>query len=132
MAPGPDGPADGIAHLQFSTLSSIVRPAPVECLVFIEEREDSINDGCFQIDMGSFDPVRPSADVLVDYPADRHEGAGTMSFADGHVEAWRWADPRTRVPVRFGQSLPLNIPSPANPDVTRIQLGASRKINGSR
>lgn len=116
-------------YRQFTALTSMVDPRPSECLVFIEEREDSINDGCFFIDMSSFDPARPTANVLVDFPSARHDGAGSMSFADGHVESWVWLDPRTRPVLRQGLSLPLGQPHPNSPDVTRIQKAASRRTS---
>jgi len=28
-----------------------------------------------------------------DMPADRHNQGGCLSFADGHVERWRWKTP---------------------------------------
>lgn len=115
-------------YKQFRTIQSIVDPRPAECLVFIDEREDSINDPWFPIDMGSFDPLRPQAHRIIDYPADWHDGSGALSFVDGHVETWRWLDPRTRPTHRMGQLLALGISSPNNPDVTRIQHATSRKI----
>ncbi len=104
-----------------------MEPRPAECLVFIEEREDSMNDPCFYIDMASYDPRRPSGYIWVDYPSARHEGGGSMSFADGHVETWRWTDARTAPPVRVGAFLASNVPSPNNPDVARVQHAASRR-----
>ena len=29
------------------------------------------------------------------FPATRHGQAGTLSFADGHAETWRWREPNT-------------------------------------
>ena len=65
---------------------------------------------------------------MVDYPGDRHNRAGNLSFADGHVESWRWKDPRTTPLHRSGAPLVLAVPSPNNPDVARIQNATSRKI----
>jgi len=31
----------------------------------------------------------------VSFPATRHNQAGTLSFADGHVELWRWLEANT-------------------------------------
>ncbi len=113
----------------FTNLTSIVDPSPSGCLVFVDEREESLNDACFLISMEGYDPVQTSRHVLVDFPAARHDGGATMSFADGHVESWRWMDARTRPGLRPGQSLVLNVNSPNNPDVQRIQQAASRRIN---
>jgi len=30
----------------------------------------------------------------VNLPADRHNQSGTLSFADGHVERWKWRWPK--------------------------------------
>ena len=62
---------------------------PARLFVFIEEHPDAINDGYFQVNM--------SAQTFPDVPGSNHDGAGTLSFADGHVEAHAW---ETRPPVR--------------------------------
>ena len=112
-------------YRQFRSVSEITEFPPAELFVFIDEREDSINDGAFFINMEGFDPPNPNAYIMVDYPADRHNRSGTLSFADGHAETWRWKDPRTTPPHR-GQLALVN-PSPANPDIARIQSSASRR-----
>jgi prepilin-type processing-associated H-X9-DG protein len=33
-------------------------------------------------------------DRWCDLPSDRHGQAGNLSFADGHVERWKWAAPK--------------------------------------
>lgn len=112
----------------FMTLGAVVQPRPSAAFVFIDEREDSINDDCLMIDMQSFDPQKPNLDVLVDVPADYHEGGATLSFVDGHVETWHWRDPRTTPPHRRGALLSLGQSTPNNQDVERLQAAASRKI----
>jgi prepilin-type N-terminal cleavage/methylation domain-containing protein/prepilin-type processing-associated H-X9-DG protein len=62
-------------------------PNPSELFVFIDENEDSIDDAHFL--------VWPEPDDRwVNLPADRHGRAGIMSFADGHVERWKWEAPK--------------------------------------
>lgn len=112
-------------YRQFKTMASIVGPNPSNAFVFIEEHEGSINDGFFGVDMTGYDPDRAGNRILVDIPSDRHGGTGPLSFADGHVEDWRWEDERTRRPHRLGVVFPLNLPSPGNKDVHRIQSAAS-------
>ena len=112
-------------YRQFRSVTEITEFPPAQLFVFIDEREDSINDGAFFINMEGFDPPNPNAYIMVDYPADRHNRSGTLSFADGHADTWRWKDPRTTPPHR--NQLVLGNPSPANPDVARIQSSASRR-----
>jgi prepilin-type processing-associated H-X9-DG protein len=112
----------------FTNLNQIVDPSPATCLLFVDEREESVNDACFLISMEGYDPASAARTTLVDFPAARHEGGATMSFVDGHVETWRWVDARTRPGLRAGETLSLNVPMPNNPDVQRIQRSASRRI----
>lgn len=122
------GPFSSGYH-QFKKYSSLTAPAPSKAWVFVEEREDGINDGWFAVDMGSFDPHRPAAHTIVDYPASYHNGAAAFSFADGHAEVRKWVDRRTMPVLRFGVALPLSQPSPNNRDVDWIQERTSSKVN---
>ena len=113
---------------QFRKLGELTDPHPAKAFVFIDEREDSINDPWFPIDMGSYDPLKPDAQMIVDYPADWHNRGANLSFADGHVETWNWKDARTMPMHRLGNLLTLGVASPNNPDVRRIQEACSRRI----
>jgi prepilin-type N-terminal cleavage/methylation domain-containing protein len=104
-------------------------PSPAKTWVTIDEREDSINDGWFAVDMTSYDPDKPTGRIMVDYPASYHNRAGGLSFADGHSEIRKWVDPRTVPIVKFGQNLPLGQPSPNNRDVEWLQERSSIKAN---
>ncbi len=111
----------------FRRSTQIIDPSPSDAWVFIDEHEASINDGLFQIDLKD----RGISTKIVDYPANRHNGAAGMSFADGHTELKRWVDNRT-VPVRkSGQLVQLNVASPDNPDVAWLQARSSRPRRGS-
>ena len=59
--------------------------SPSDALVFIDERDDSIDDGYFGIDMVQ--------NQLVNLPAGYHRGSGATTFADGHAEIHRWRSP---------------------------------------
>ncbi|MCI0539192.1 MAG: type II secretion system GspH family protein [Verrucomicrobiales bacterium] len=114
-------------YIQFKKYSALTAPSPSKCWVFVEEREDSINDGWFAVSMGSFDPRTPNGHAIVDYPASYHNGACAFAFADGHAEVRKWVDPRTTPKLKFGQSLALNQPSPNNKDIDWIQERTSSK-----
>jgi prepilin-type N-terminal cleavage/methylation domain-containing protein/prepilin-type processing-associated H-X9-DG protein len=58
--------------------------------VFIDEHPDSINDGYF---------LNRAEDMeWMDLPASYHNGAASLSFADGHSEVHRWVNASTRPP----------------------------------
>ena len=117
-------------YRQFKKMSDITSPSPANAAVFLDEREDSINDGWFAINMEGFDPIRPTSYILVDYPASYHNGAGGWSFADGHSEIKKWSDQRTMPNLRKGQLLSLGVSSPNNKDVDWMQSHASSKVTG--
>ena len=124
------GPYTG-GYNQFKTYSALTAPTPSKAWVFLEEREDGINDGWFAVDMGSFDPARPAADTIVDVPASYHNGACAFSFADGHAEVRKWLDPRTKPKLSKGQAIPLGVASPNNKDVEWLQERTSSKVSGA-
>ena len=106
-------PTEGI---NYKKMSEITRPSPAELWVMIDEREDSINDGWFATDFDSY-LGGPGSFYIVDYPASYHNEAGGLNFADGHSEIKKWLDPRTRPFLKPGELIPLNVPSPNNPDM---------------
>lgn len=98
----------------FRKEADIISPSPAQASVFIDEHEKSINEGWFVIDMvGNYG--------FLDAPATRHDGTFTLSFADGHVEAWKLKDQTSR----SWTYLPL----PPNPDSERLRLSASSLKN---
>jgi len=118
-------------YIQFKKYSQITRPSPAGCWVFLDEREDGINDGWFAVDMSGFDPMNENAYIMVDYPASYHNGAGGVTFADSHAEIRKWVDPRTRPKLKPGQALPLGQSSPRNKDVDWLQTRSSSKATGA-
>jgi prepilin-type N-terminal cleavage/methylation domain-containing protein len=108
-------------------------PSPAKTWVFLDEREDSINDGWFAVNMDSYDPARPGAAIIVDYPASYHNRAGGLSFADGHSEIRKWVDGRTTPVLKAGQLLSLGIASPNNRDVDWLQDRTTiKEVNPTR
>jgi prepilin-type processing-associated H-X9-DG protein len=66
--------------------------------VFIDEHPDSINDETLQLYMPAAG-IWPAPIAWNDVPASHHNGAGVLSFADGHVEIHKWLDANMKVPV---------------------------------
>ncbi|MBI3848809.1 MAG: hypothetical protein HY298_00750 [Verrucomicrobia bacterium] len=92
---------------------------PNRTFVLLEEHPASINDSEFVIDLAH---VGASA-TIVDFPAYFHVGGMNLGMADGHVEYWQWSDARTMPPING--PINLNVASPNNPDVARLQAAAS-------
>jgi prepilin-type N-terminal cleavage/methylation domain-containing protein/prepilin-type processing-associated H-X9-DG protein len=78
-------------YAPYRTISSIL--SPTMTFVFLDEREDSINDGTFSTDVDG--PVH-----LRDAPASYHGGAGGFSFADGHSEIHKWTSSWILQPIQ--------------------------------
>jgi prepilin-type N-terminal cleavage/methylation domain-containing protein/prepilin-type processing-associated H-X9-DG protein len=80
-------------YRQFLKMSTISRPALMH--VSIDEHADSVNDGYFLNNPGSMQAN------WGDTPASYHNGAGGVSFADGHSEIHKWYGAATRLPVKY-------------------------------
>jgi prepilin-type N-terminal cleavage/methylation domain-containing protein/prepilin-type processing-associated H-X9-DG protein len=68
--------------LSFRKTTDIRGLGPSDALVFADERDDSIDDGEFAVDMGQ--------NQIVNVPASYHGGSGGLTFADGHAEIHHW------------------------------------------
>jgi len=72
--------------------TQIHHPNPGELFVLIDENSDTQLDaefGCPPVNSPYYQP-----DVWWDMPSDRHNQGANLSFADGHVEHWRWQVPK--------------------------------------
>ncbi len=120
--------ASGSGWKVYQTLNDYNDPGPSQTFVLLDEREDSINDGYFVVDMAGF-PGQGARHKIVDYPASYHNGAGGFSFADGHSEIHKFVDPRTTPVLAKGKELSLNVASPNNRDVVWMQERSTRQIS---
>jgi prepilin-type N-terminal cleavage/methylation domain-containing protein/prepilin-type processing-associated H-X9-DG protein len=98
-------------------LGDVMNPGPAMTFVFIDEREDSINDGWFAVDMVDQDALA----MWVDLPASRHNRAGMLSFADGHCEIKKWLGDGTNPPLVPGATFSHALSAPNDPDVVWLQ-----------
>ncbi|MBX3745767.1 MAG: type II secretion system protein [Verrucomicrobiae bacterium] len=98
----PNGQSPFPGFKQFLKLTDITAPANI--FVFLDEHPDSINDGWFV--------NNPTGTQWSDLPASYHNGAGGLTFADGHSEIHRWLEVATRkAPRQGGAMLPFAVPA---------------------
>jgi len=71
----------------YKKTSQITRPSPARAFVFMDESLYTIDDGYFA--------VLVNVDTWQNFPAYRHGGSASVSFADGHSELRRWIEPST-------------------------------------
>jgi len=106
----------------FEKLTSIIRPTPTSLFVFIDVHEDAIYDALFGTpDMENWGDRRTWWDI----PANRHGQGCNFSFADGHVERWRWQVPKT-VKVFLSEQA---VTADELPDFRRFQTGFKQYNN---
>jgi prepilin-type N-terminal cleavage/methylation domain-containing protein/prepilin-type processing-associated H-X9-DG protein len=110
----------------FKKTSDLTVPGPSKTWVLMDEREDSIDDGYFAVNMTGY-PDQPRNITWVNYPASYHGNAAGLTFADGHAEIRRWRDFRTMPRLVPGKFLPLNVSSPNNDDLTWLQERTTAK-----
>jgi prepilin-type N-terminal cleavage/methylation domain-containing protein len=99
-------------------------PGPSMTFVLLDEREDSINDAFWVLSMAGYPNM--ASTQIIDYPASYHNGAGGLSFADGHSEIRKWVDGRTRPMLKANGQIPLNVASPNNRDIAWLQERCTR------
>ncbi|MDQ6631585.1 MAG: prepilin-type N-terminal cleavage/methylation domain-containing protein [Verrucomicrobiota bacterium] len=73
----------------FKKISEITAPSSI--FVFLDAQEDDIINSCFAL----YPDRAGSPRIWLDLPDDRHYQGGNLSFADGHVERWKWLAPKT-------------------------------------
>lgn len=64
----------------FKKFSSIIKPSPATALLCVDESQTTIDDGMLCVAWTSWQ----------NSPTIRHSKGAALSFADGHVERWRW------------------------------------------
>jgi prepilin-type N-terminal cleavage/methylation domain-containing protein/prepilin-type processing-associated H-X9-DG protein len=107
--------------------SDFIDPGAAQTIVFLDEREDSINDGMFVVDMLGFPTTTQS---IVDYPANYHGGASGFSFADGHSETkvWKTARMLEKPQVNVVKPYPTPLGGEFNADAAWMQERATRVV----
>jgi prepilin-type N-terminal cleavage/methylation domain-containing protein/prepilin-type processing-associated H-X9-DG protein len=70
----------GTNYPPFKKMAEIRKPAPAMALVFVDESQNTVDDGIFAVGWTYWK----------NSPTIRHSRGATFSFADGHVERWKW------------------------------------------
>jgi prepilin-type N-terminal cleavage/methylation domain-containing protein/prepilin-type processing-associated H-X9-DG protein len=82
---------------RFVKSAQLVYPGPASIFAFLDEHENTIEDGLFGIH-------RRGVDRWLNMPADRHNQGCNLSFADGHAERMKWLVPRKLDFLEFDKS----------------------------
>ncbi len=95
----------------WTKFTAIRHPIPTELFVLIDENAGTIQDANYGAPpAGSWDQNN-----WWDMPSDRHSQGASISFADGHVEHWKWVCPKNDA----SDGLPVT--PQEMPDFLRIQ-----------
>jgi prepilin-type N-terminal cleavage/methylation domain-containing protein/prepilin-type processing-associated H-X9-DG protein len=84
----------GQPFVSFHNLSDITQQSTSDTLVFVDERDDSVDDGYFCVDM--------ETDWIANVPSNFHNGGGSVTFADGHAEIHKWRTQEFQIPQQSG------------------------------
>lgn len=122
----------------FIKMSEVLLPSPVGASVFLDEAANSIDNNVLGIRQPSLNStgtglVPTTSTTFWDLPASRHNNGCNLSFADGHVEHWKWLgsailadNALTDTEAQNSTSLPaagVPYPCPAgDPDNSRLSL----------
>lgn len=97
----------------WTKFTEVRHPIPGELFVFIDENADTITDADFGNPPVGSPYYEPN--IWWDMPSARHNRGANLSFADGHVEHWKWKAPK--IFSDWFQS----VPAQEMPDYRRIQ-----------
>ena len=75
-------------------VSDLTSPGPSRTFVFIEEHESSIWTAGFLVIPTKTAALVASAASARSTPADHHQSGAHLTFADSHIEFWRWYAPK--------------------------------------
>ncbi len=82
--PGYDSKLPDAHWRTYGKITQLTKPGPSMTWIIMDENPATINDGTIAISM--------CQSILVDFPAQYHNGGAGISFADGHAEVHKWLD----------------------------------------
>jgi prepilin-type N-terminal cleavage/methylation domain-containing protein/prepilin-type processing-associated H-X9-DG protein len=95
----------------FNKFSQINGPNPTQCLVFIDENENTMLNTHFGMPTANYG----NTNQWWDMPSNRHDQGANLSFADSHAEHWGWTAPK------MVQSNPMPVTTEERPDYDRVR-----------
>lgn len=96
LASGPVDPN----YVLTTKFSQLINPGPADSWVYLDENADSINDPAF---------FPPRNSQWLDFPANYHNGAGSVTFADGHSEIHKWQSSLISMKVIYTVPVALSV-----------------------
>ncbi len=104
--------------------TAILNPGPADMLVFADENEIGVGDGLFGLDRAN-----TGVSGWWNIPGARHRGA-TFSFADGHVEFFRWHGGQlfNVAAIQSAVSSDTDLPTPTQDDVNDLARVTARTL----
>ncbi|HEY5914272.1 MAG TPA: hypothetical protein VJA21_27095 [Verrucomicrobiae bacterium] len=122
-------PGEEYYRLCWHKVPAILNPGPANALTFVDEHEKSIQQGTFGINAPNYYTWFGTALwTWISFPATRHGNAGTVSFADGHAEIWRWREPQTQQTSAKNDWLVLQPAANPDRDLARFFKGVPAKV----
>jgi prepilin-type N-terminal cleavage/methylation domain-containing protein/prepilin-type processing-associated H-X9-DG protein len=116
-------------ELCWHKLAQIQRPGPSRAAVFIEEHEKSIQQSAFGINApDNLVLFNTTLWTWISFPATRHNNAGLVSFADGHVETWRWREANTMRVAQLNDWIVTKPGVPNDRDLGRFFQAVPEKV----
>jgi prepilin-type processing-associated H-X9-DG protein len=113
--------SDGSRWIKFRKQSDFTGSSPAKTFVYLDEREDSINDGAFYVSM--------DAAQIIDFPASYHNGSAGLAYADGHAGFHKWVDPRTMPGIKRNGGLSLMVISRQNADIDWLREHTTLRVS---
>jgi prepilin-type N-terminal cleavage/methylation domain-containing protein/prepilin-type processing-associated H-X9-DG protein len=107
----------------YNTVSDLTHPSPANLMVTLDEHPDSINDAWFITDV-------EDTTTWEDIPGSYHNGAASLSFADGHCELHHWQGMTLRQPVKGIYINGTLSDTPGNVDIAWVTNHCSERITG--
>jgi len=92
---GVTNPKDGDYNRAWHRRAQIQHPGPSRAFVFIDEHENSIQQATYCLNSLEGNLFGTSKWQWISFPSTRHNNGCTITFADGHAEAWKWKESRT-------------------------------------